>query len=1112
MGVQVRRRWSLLVVALVAALLGSAAGPVLAQQPTSPGAPDAPTVSKGDSGELIAEWQEPSDDGGSAVTGYQLRHSKDGNAWTDVSGTVTEKLWTTIGGLDNGNEYQVQVRAVNSEGAGSWSMPGRGTPAGAPEVRVEEVLTGLSIPWGLAFAPDGTMILTERGGLIKTRRADGTVKTVIADFSDLLADWETGLMGLVVDPDFADNRSFYTCQGHGSPNTRHASIHIVKWSMNADYTVATRVRDPLVRGVGIRIGGQWQHAGCRLRFGPQGHLWITTGDGYSNHIDPQSLTNLNGKVLRVNKDTGAGVPGNPFYASDNADTRRVYTYGHRNPQGLARRPGTEQMWSVEHGTDRNDEINLLTAGGNYGYAPLSHTGEQCVHIDSGSVVPPGHYCIDAPMTDLTRFSDAVEAKWSSGKPTLATSGGIFLEGEHWGAWEGRLAVATLRTESVRLFNFTPAGSLVSQLSVPALDSVFGRLRTPMMGTDGALYATTSNNRPGNFQGNSDGVDKILRLYVYDARADATLSALELTGSDGSSVALSPGFTTGVLRYRAEVPATVTSVTVEPKKSIPRAGVTVNGNDPSTAVALDPGRNTISVKVVAEDGATARTYTVDVDRPDPNSPVVGFSTATYSGTEGTPITIGLSLSAAHTRPVQLQVYPQHASVARWDSDYSLGECPWDDGQPCPFGRGYLDVVIPAGETAYSYEVTTADDDLLEGAETFTLRIHLLSRGVRLGDDSEAVITINDNDEAGVVVSTESVSVTENGPSGTYTVKLAAQPTGPVRVIAFSPNTWKVRVTPRVIDFGGASWDDPQTFSVYGEPDHDAADEEVVVTHTVEARAGSGYAGVEADSVTVSVDDRHSPGVIVETTTLRPGVGATARYRVYLNTDPSRTFEEQTNNSYEPTGSRTVTITATSSDTDVASVSPDSITFTADAYDPQSFTVTGVSAGRASITHTVTGTDTDYTGGSLVIQTVAVRVPEPTVQQQDQEPQQLPAHATPEQSEAAPAAPGPVEELELLATADRLTATWRAPDTGDAPTGYIVRLNPHGTSKGKVKTPTATKTSVTFRNLEAGKTYKVWVRAKNQAGKGPRSYAIVTLPSAPPDPDQPQEVPTGSGHSP
>ena len=256
-------------------------------------------------------------------------------------------------------------------------------------------------------------------------------------------------MSIVVDPDFTSNRRFYTCQGHTGPE-----VQVIAWTIDDAYTTATRVADPLVGGMPATSG---RHGGCRLRFGPEGYLWIATGDAASGST-PQDLTSLGGKVLRVDSSTGAGAPANPF-----ASSPRIYTYGHRNVQGLALRPGTSQMWAVEHGPRVDDEINLLVAGGNYGWDPV-----------------PG-YNEWVSMTDVVKFPNAVEAKWSSGSQRLAVSGGIFLEGGQWGVWEGRLAVATLRNEKLRLFEFTPEGSLVSQVVVPELNRAFGRLRTPMLG-------------------------------------------------------------------------------------------------------------------------------------------------------------------------------------------------------------------------------------------------------------------------------------------------------------------------------------------------------------------------------------------------------------------------------------------------------------------------------------------------------------------------------------------------------------------------------------------------------------------------------------------------------
>ena len=348
---------------------------------------------------------------------------------------------------------------------------------GGPNIDVDVLVDGLSVPWDLDFTPDDTMLFTQRSGILSALLTDGTVQTVTADFSDFRASGEGGFMAILVDPNFNANRRFYTCQTHFSPR----EVQVIAWTINSDYTEATRVADPLVGG----IPGGGRHSGCRLRFGPYGYLWIATGDA-TQGSHPQGLSSLGGKVLRVNATTGAGAPSNPFTSSP-----RVYTFGHRNVQGLAFRPGSCQMWSVEHGPSVDDEINLLVAGGNYGWDPV-----------------PG-YNEGVSMTDLTKYPNAVEAKWSSGSPTLATSGGIFLEGSHWGDWEGRFAVASLKDSTLRIFEFANNGAFVNQVVVSELDGTYGRLRTPMMGPDGALFVTTSNGSN----------DKILRVEPEDGVTD-----------------------------------------------------------------------------------------------------------------------------------------------------------------------------------------------------------------------------------------------------------------------------------------------------------------------------------------------------------------------------------------------------------------------------------------------------------------------------------------------------------------------------------------------------------------------------------------------------------------
>ena len=424
---------------------------------------------------------------------WSWARSPDGTTWTGVEAYGEGDSYVPT---EEDEEMLLRAEASYTDGHGSGksaqavSSAAVGAREPGPELTVTVIVRGLSHPWGIDFTPDGTMLFTQRAGVLNARLTDGTVKRVDADLGDLLVDGFAGLQALTVDPDFTTNRRFYTLQGHSG-----REMQVIAWTIDANYDEATRVVDPLVEGIPIGPG-PW-HSGGRLVFGPEGYLWIVTGDGRVV-TGAQDLTSLGGKVLRVDPRTGAGAPGNPFGASS-----PVYSYGFRNPQGLALRPGTDQMWLVEHGPKHDDEINLLAPGGNYGWDPIPDDGTLAFYDYSDEA--------GVPMTDLAKFPSARQARWSSGFPTLATSGAVFLDGLQWGEWEGRLAVATLKTKSLRVFEFTEQGDFVSQIVVPELDGSQGRLRTPVLGPDGALYIATSNK---------PGVDRILRVSANRAATGA----------------------------------------------------------------------------------------------------------------------------------------------------------------------------------------------------------------------------------------------------------------------------------------------------------------------------------------------------------------------------------------------------------------------------------------------------------------------------------------------------------------------------------------------------------------------------------------------------------------
>jgi glucose/arabinose dehydrogenase len=336
---------------------------------------------------------------------------------------------------------------------------------------VEVVADGLDHPWDVAQAPDGTLLVDERPGRLTAVLPGGTVRPVRADLADLYAAGETGLMGLVLDPGFAESHRFYTCAGRRSSSG--SSIAVVAWTMSADWTTAERVADPLVGGIPVNQSSG-RHGGCRLRFDADGLLLVGTGDNALG-TNPQDLGSLAGKVLRVDPATGRPAAGNPFAGRDDPESAYVLSYGHRNVQGLAVRPGTGQVFSVEHGPSRDDEVNLLRAGANYGWDP------------DGA----GGYDESVPMTDPD-IPDAVPAVWSSGDPTLATSGATFLDGEQWGDLDGVLLIGLLKDTGVLALRLAADGSVRETFPLPELDDRFGRIRTVQQGVDGDLYATTDN--------------------------------------------------------------------------------------------------------------------------------------------------------------------------------------------------------------------------------------------------------------------------------------------------------------------------------------------------------------------------------------------------------------------------------------------------------------------------------------------------------------------------------------------------------------------------------------------------------------------------------------------
>lgn len=350
-------------------------------------------------------------------------------------------------------------------------------PPRADEIayQTETVLTNLAVPWSIVFTSSDRMLITERAGNVRVaNRSEQDEWQLVQDplhtFSEVSSQSEEGLMGMALDPNYQENQYVYFCYAY--PAGGDLYDRVVRLTDQGD-----QLTDP--QTLIDQIPAARFHAGCELAFGPDGKLYITTGDATDGAI-AQDTRSLGGKILRINAD-GSIPTDNPIANSP------VYSLGHRNPQGLDWHPPSQTLYAAEHGPSGfdgpggGDEINLIKPGENYGWPVVSHQESQQGMVD--------------PKLVFT--------------PAVAPGSLVFYDADRLAGFENNAFIALLKGQGILRVVLQPGNpqEIMWYERLPDID--FGRIREVLVGPDGALYFTTSNQ---DGRGNPAATDdRVLRI-------------------------------------------------------------------------------------------------------------------------------------------------------------------------------------------------------------------------------------------------------------------------------------------------------------------------------------------------------------------------------------------------------------------------------------------------------------------------------------------------------------------------------------------------------------------------------------------------------------------------
>ena len=334
-------------------------------------------------------------------------------------------------------------------------------------VRLERMVSGLQRPWSLAFTPEGDVLVTEKYRGLRVIRGGKLLPEPLAGGPPgVFAKADSGLLDIALDPDFATNRLLYLSFAEGEEKANRTAIWRARYEDGG--LVDGRV---IFRAAPDKAGPG--HPGGRMTFLPDGTLLLTVGDGFDYKAAAQDLGSHLGKILRLTRD-GAAPADNPFIGRAEARPE-IWSYGHRNPQGLARDPVTGDIWEHEHGPRGGDEVNRLHAGANYGWPLVTHGIDYDLSIISERAFAPG-----------------IERSWFFWAPSIAPSGLAVYRGNAFADWDGKLLIGGLVSKSVsRMRPAKQPGFFVEEDRM--LGSQGKRIRDIRVGPDGLVYILTDED-------------------------------------------------------------------------------------------------------------------------------------------------------------------------------------------------------------------------------------------------------------------------------------------------------------------------------------------------------------------------------------------------------------------------------------------------------------------------------------------------------------------------------------------------------------------------------------------------------------------------------------------